>query len=526
MLFTSLSFLCFLLIVLAAYYLLPHRFQPWILLAASLFLYCSLSRKLVVFVLFSAGVAWLTALWMDNQNQKEKQAVKAAKAAGAGKEERAAVKRPFQRRKLLFMLAAWGCNLGLLLIFKFYNLFAEAVRAYGAALPVLAIAMPLGISFYTLQLLSYTMDVYHGQQAAEKNYFRCLLFTCYFPQIMQGPISRWAQLGPQFEKAHTFDWNRFVMGASRILWGYLKKLVIADRFAIVTSALYNGYETYTGVYVAVAAVLYTIQLYTDFSGGIDIALGASSMLDIDLPENFKRPLFSKTIDEFWRRWHMTLGAWLRDYIFYPVTFSKPLAKLNRFFTAHKWRWAAKWIPSYIALFFLWFCSGIWHGEGWQYICNGLWHGLIIMVGNTITKPCETFWAKHHIAQDNRWLNAFRVARTFVFVAIGEIMFGASSFEMMCGMFRGLFSAFNPQILWDGSLLQLGLDGPDLLVGLLATLVVLTASLLSRDKPLREKIAQKPLALRWGIYIGGVLIVVVFGIYGANYPATPFIYYQF
>lgn len=526
MLFTSLSFLCFLLLVLAAYYLLPRRCQPWVLLAASLYLYYGLAHRLVFFVLLSAALAWATALGMEAVAARQKQALAEAAAAGVPRRERAALKKPFQRKKRIWMLLAWAGNLGLLLYFKFFSLFAERLAAYGAPWGLPVLAMPLGVSFYTLQLLSYTADVYADRQPAEKKYLRVLLFTCYFPQIMQGPISRWHQLGPQLTAAHSFTWDRFTQGCSRILWGYFKKLVIADRFAIVTSTLYNGYETYTGFYVAVAAVLYTFQLYTDFSGGIDIALGASAMLGIDLPENFNRPLFSKTIDEYWRRWHMTLGAFLRDYVFYYVTFSKPLTRLNRWFAAKKWRFAAKWIPTYIALVFLWFCSGVWHGEGWQYICNGLWHGLLIMIGNTIAAPAAAFWARHGVSQADPRLKAFRVARTFCFVAIGEIMFGASSFAMMCGMFRGLFSAWNPQILWDGSLLALGLDAPDFAVGVLALGVLAFASLASRDRPLREKIAARPLPQRWAVYLAGIAAVAVFGIYGANYPATPFIYYQF
>lgn len=533
MLFTSLSFLCFLAVVLAAYYLTPGRWQPWILLAASLYLYYGLSHKMMVFILFSAFVGWATARRMDALNAGENQAVAAARAAGATREERSACQKPYQRKRRLYMLAAWGCNLGLLLYFKFFSLVAQHLAAYGAPWGLPALAMPLGVSFYTLQLLSYTMDVYSGRIAAQKNYLRVLLFTCYFPQIMQGPISRYDQLAPQLAAPHRFDWQRFTMGCSRILWGYFKKLVIADRLAILTRTLYNGYDRYTGFYVVVAGVLYTFQLYADFSGGIDIALGASGMLGIDLPENFVRPLFSKTIDEFWRRWHITLGAWLRDYIFYPVNYmlyplivSKSLARSGSPSAAKKRRPAARWLPSYIALLFLWFCSGIWHGEGWQYICYGLWHGLMIMAGNTIAKPSAAFWTRCGIAQDNRWLQSFRVARTFCIVVIGELMFGSSSFAMVRGLFRGLFAAFNPQILWDGSLLQLGLDGAELAVGAVALAVLAIASLASRDRPLREKIAACPLALRWSIYLTGLICVVVFGIYGANYPVTPFIYYQF
>lgn len=526
MLFTSLRFLCFLAALTVFYYLLPRRCQPALLLAASLYLYYSLSRKLIVFVLFSALVTWAGGLLLDRLYQREQQAAQQARAAGASREQRSAARAPFQRRRRWVMLACWACNLGFLLIFKFYNHFVAWMAEYGASFPVLRLAMPLGISFYTLQILSYTMDVYSGKQRAEKSYFRVLLFTCYFPQIMQGPISRYDALSAQLFAAHSFDWDRFVLGASRILWGYFKKLVIADRFAILTSALYNGYETYQGFYVIVAAVLYTFQLYTDFSGGIDIALGASEILGITLCENFQRPLFSKSIDEFWRRWHITLGAWLRDYVFYPVTFSKPLAKLKKSFTGRRLRWAAKWIPTYLALAFLWFCSGIWHGEGLQYICNGLWHGIVIMIGTTIETPSRQFWEKHGVRQDSRGLALFRVCRTFCILAIGEIMFGASSFSMMCGMFRGLFSVFNPWILWDGSLLTLGLDGPDLAVGLLALAVLAVVSLKSRARPMREQIAEKPLWLRWTVYFAGILTVLVFGIYGANYPATPFIYFQF
>lgn len=526
MLFTSLQFIAFLALLTLLYYCIPKKLQWMLLLLASFVFYYSIAGKLLVFVLFAGGACWACALALEQVKAREKQAVDAAKAAGLDRAGRNAVKKKFlpARRSILALFLL--CVIGLLLVFKFYNMFAQLLAQYGPQLPLLRLVMPIGISFYSLMLFTYFMDIYNGRLTAERNPAKVMLYTCFFPLVIQGPIARWETTAPQLFAPHRFSYDRLARGAQRMLWGYFKKLLIADRLNPLTTALYSGYEQYQGFYVVVAAFAYTIQLYADFSGGIDIALGAAEILGIDLPENFQRPFFSKSISEFWRRWHITLGGFLRDYLFYPLTFSKPVAKLGKALRNRGWRWGAKWIPTYIAMLIVWFISGAWHGEGWQYIVNGLWHGFLITGGETIEEPARRLWKRMGVSENSLTLRVFRVMRTFCLVAVGEIMFRSENLAMMTGMFRGLFSTFNPWILFDGSLLQLGIDAKEWIVLGVAVLVLLGASLLGRSGSVRDRINRLELPLRWAVLLAGLFAIVVFGVYGPEYDPSPFIYFQF
>ena len=526
MLFTTLQFVAFLAVLVLLYYCVPGKYQWPVLLAASLIFYYSIARKLLIFVLFAGGCGWFFAFLLEKIKTREKQAVAAAKAAGLDRAARTAAKRRYLPARRAVLAAFLLCVVGLLLVFKFYNPFVELIGRYGARLPALRLAMPLGISFYSLMLVTYFMDVYNGHLQAERNPAKVMLYTCFFPLVIQGPIARWETTAPQLFASHRFSYERLVRGCERMLWGYFKKLLIADRINPLTTALYSGYAEYQGFYVVVAAFAYTIQLYADFSGGIDIALGTAELLGIDLPENFQRPFFSKSISEFWRRWHITLGSFLRDYLFYPLTFSKPIAKLGKRLKSRGWRWAAKWIPTYIAMLIVWFISGAWHGEGWQYIVNGLWHGFLITGGETIEEPAQRLWKRLGVAENSLALRIFRVSRTFCLVAVGELMFRSESVAMMTGLFRGLFATFNPWILFDGSLLQFGLDGKEWLVLIFAVAVLLFASLAARRGSVRDWINRQELPIRWGILLAGLFCIAVFGVYGPEYDPTPFIYFQF
>ena len=526
MLFTTLQFIAFLVVLTLVYYCLPGRLQWPLLLAASLLFYYSIARKLLVFVVLAAALGWGCALWIESIKGREAAAVAQAKAQGLDRAARNAVKRSFLPKRRGVMALFMVGVLGMLLTFKFYNMLAQLLAQYGAGLPLLRLAMPLGISFYSLMLVTYFMDVYNGVLHAERNPAKVLLYTCFFPLVIEGPIARWETTAPQLFAPHRFCYDRLVRGSERMLWGYFKKLLIADRLNPMVAALYTGYRQYQGFYVLVAGVAYTLQLYADFSGGIDIALGAAEILGIDLPENFRRPFFSKSVSEFWRRWHITLGAFLRDYIFYPLTLSKPTGRLVKKLKGTGWRWGAKWLPTCLAMLVVWLVSGAWHGEGWQYIANGLWYGFWITAGEIAAEPAQRFWQRLHVPQDSLTLKIFRVARTFGLVVLGEIMFRSESLAMLGGMLRGLFAEFNPWILFDGSLLQLGLDAKEWLVLTFALLVLLAASLEARKGCLRDRINRLELPLRWAILLAGLFCIVVFGVYGPSYDPTPFIYFQF
>ncbi len=521
MLFTTIQFTLFLAVCVVFYYLCPLRYRWCVLLFFSLYFYWQFSRRMFAVLFLNCVTTWLFGVFIGRMHTAEKQTLANGKETFT-KEERAAVKRKFltQRRVLLFLYIAGTA--GILLTFKFYGMAARNA----AFLPAITLLMPVGISFYTLQIIGYIIDVYNKKVAPEENFFKVALFTTFFPQIIEGPISRFDQLAKTLLTPNRFDYNRFITALERMLWGYFKKLVVADRLAVLTRTLYGGYNELFGFYVLLAGVLYSIQLYADFSGGIDMALGAGQLFGVEMPENFQRPFFSKNIGEFWRRWHITLGAWLRDYIFYPVTFSKPLAALNRWFAKRKMAWAAKWLPAYISLFILWFVSGVWHGEGLQYIFYGMWHGLLVMLETTFEKPAKALYLKFNVPTENFLVKLSRVLRTFACFAFGELMFGATSTAMMFGLLSGLFKSWNPEMLWNGSLLNLGLDTPDLVVAFLAVLVLFTFDWAERKQNIYTWLNNRKTLPRFAILFAAVMCIVLFGVYGPSYDPTPFIYFQF
>lgn len=521
MLFTTLEFVAFLSVCVLAYYLLPKKIQWLVLLGASLAFYMGLGRRRIIFILISAFTTWISAIVIDKINIKEQEHLKREKET-LDKEQKNAVKKQYRFKKRLILLAFFAINLGGLGFFKFYSFAADALTV----LPKLNLIMPIGISFYTLQIVGYVLDVYNKKVKPETNLFKTVLFTTYFPQIIQGPISRFDKLQEQLTATHTFDYDKFILGLMRMLWGYFKKLVIADRLAIMVGPLFAKSGDYAGFEIAMVVFFYTIQLYADFSGGIDIALGASELFGIQLPENFNRPFFSKSIGEFWRRWHITLGTWLRDYVFYPVTLSKPLAKLGKFLGKSCGKWFGRWIPAYVSLFVLWFCSGIWHGEGGQFILYGLYHGTIIMIGMTFEPLFDRTFAKLKINRKTQWFKVVQVARTFALVCIGELIFRSQSVSQSFSMLKAMFIVWNPEVIFNGFIYTLGIDQPDFYVGLIAIGILFCVSLANRKRSMRHWVKSKSLPVRWAICLGGILLIVVFGIYGPGYDPTPFIYFKF
>ena len=521
MLFTSLEFVGFLLFFVIVYYTFPKKIQWLVLLCASLLFYAGIGRRRIVFICISAITTWACTNLIYIKHSEEKNYLSQNKRS-LSKEERAVIKKKYKNIRKSILAVFLMFNLGGLFVFKFYNMTAESI----SVLPKLNLIMPIGVSFYTLQIIGYVMDVYNKKSQPEKSMLKTMLFTMWFPQVIQGPIARYDSLAPQLFERRNFNYDNFVLGLLRMLWGYFKKLVIADRFVVIVTTLFSNYTQYSGFEILIGAIIYTIQLYADFSGGIDIALGASELFGVVLPENFNRPFFSKSISEFWRRWHMTLGGFLRDYIFYPVTLSKPLSKLAKFFSKRKLKWCSRWIPAYISLFILWFCSGVWHGEGAQYILYGLYHGGLIMLGMTFEPHFEILCEKLKINRFSQTFKVFQVARTFFLVTIGEIIFRAPNIPQAMYMIKSMFTTFNPWVLFDGFVFTLGLDVPDFVVGVVAVIILLVVSLFNRYQSMRHWVYRQELPVRWAICLAAIMSIVLFGVYGPGYDPAPFIYFQF
>lgn len=521
MLFTSLKFALFVLLAVICYYAAPKKWRIYILFLTNFAFYLPFGKRRLACMLLSAVSVWLSAIIIDNINEKESLSLKSI-AQTASKEEKTKLKRHYKHLRQVFLYLCVLANFSLLALFKFYPLAAKSWDK----LPHINLLVPVGISFYTLQVVGYIIDVYNKRVHAEKNPFKMVLFTMYFPQIIEGPISRFDQLSVQLFTLHSFDYDSFVLALEKIIWGYFKKLVIADRLFVAVNTIFTGYEKYSGVEIFIGAVLYTIQLYADFSGGIDIAVGVSELFGVKLAQNFNSPFFSKSIPEFWRRWHITLGTWLRDYVFYPVTFSKPLNKLGKFLNKNVSKWAGKWVPAYISLLVLWLCNGLWHGEGMQYIAFGLYHGLIVIISMSFEPFFNKACIRLSIDRTSASWRVFSTLRTFALVVYGELIFRSESLDMAFKMTQKMFEQFNPWVLANGFIYELGLNEREVFIAFTAIILLFVVEYFSQKTDMRLWVKNRELPIRWAILFAGIIGVAVYGAYGPVFKEAPFIYFQF
>ncbi|MBR6824927.1 MAG: MBOAT family protein, partial [Oscillospiraceae bacterium] len=319
--FFSLTFVGAVAGALLLYYLVPGRFRWCVLLCVSFAFYVSGGWKAGLFLLFTAWTNYMGGRLLSFLNELK----------GSLTPEQKKEKEPWiKTRKRLVLVLDLLLNFGLLFGVKYWNFTAQAIgNVSGWNLPRLDLIMPVGLSFYMFQSVGYVVDCYRGKYKAEKNFFKFTLFVSFFPQMVQGPISRYDQLQPQLLKGNSWDSDKIKEGIQLALWGYLKRMLLADRAAMVVNGVFDAPEKFGGFFYAFGVLFYCIQLYCDFSGGIDITRGVAKLFGIDLAENFKRPFFATTLADYWRRWHITLGSWMRDYVFYPLSFSKPFANLGR-----------------------------------------------------------------------------------------------------------------------------------------------------------------------------------------------------
>ena len=372
---TSLSFYLLVLALLVLYYLVPKRFQWVVLLIGSYAFYAFVCLRYMGFIVVTTLTTYFGARGMDAMTAHMEQTVAAHKQDWEREERKAYKKRCKSRRKAL-MIAILLLNFGILAVLKYYNFFAESMETLFASVGLtvslghIGLLLPLGISFYTFQSMGYVLDVYREKVPAERNVGKLALFVSFFPQIIQGPIGVYDQLAHQLYDEHKYNFDNIRFGAQLILWGFFKKLVIADRAVGMIHTVAGAYTDYAGTYVLLAALVYALQLYADFSGGIDISRGVAQMFGITMGENFRRPYFSRTLTEYWHRWHISLGDWLRNYLFYPLSISKAFLNWGRHARQHLGNHIGKVLPTAVASLITFLIIGIWHGASWKYVAFG------------------------------------------------------------------------------------------------------------------------------------------------------------
>lgn len=503
MLFNSLTFLIFFPIVFLVFHWIPKRAKTVWLLLCSFFFYMCWNVKYTLLLLFSCTVTYSCGIVIERMRQKEKP----------------------DRAIRLILIAGVILNMAVLFFFKYFTFFGENLAAAAGLLgwnlttPKWDLLLPVGISFYTFQAVGYTVDVYRGDISAERNFLRYALFVSFFPQLVAGPIERSGNLMSQLEEMPRPSWEKMRHGFLVMLWGFFLKMVIADRIAVFVDTVYGAHEAYPGAYIAAATVLFAFQIYCDFAGYSTIAIGASEMLGIRLMQNFEAPYFSLSVKEFWRRWHVSLSSWFRDYLYIPLGGS-------RYGTVRK----------YLNLLFVFLCSGLWHGARWTYVIWGFLNGLYQVAEDIFTKllnklqsirKTQAVQKQENSAKGSLATRLLRIVLTFILIDFAWVFFRAESLGQAVSMIRSMVTAENWWVLFDGSLFGCGLIEPEFRVMLCSLAVLLCADFLAhRNVSVSALIERQPVWFRWAVYLTGILTIVVFGVWGSGYSATSFIYFQF
>ncbi len=482
--FNSFEYLLFLPITVILYFILPKRIKNPMLLAASYLFYMRFSPVYALLMLFSTAVTFLCSILVDRE------------ALG---------------KRKLWVAASLIINLAILFFFKYYNFAATSVTelfsfiGLGARVPTLNILLPVGISFYTFQALGYTIDVYRKSVPCEKNFIDYALFVSFFPQLVAGPIERTGNIVPQLKGTHKFRFANLRDGFLLILWGLMKKMVIADNLAVVVNNVYNNPTAHTGVQLAFATVCFAFQIYCDFSAYTDIARGSAKIIGIDLTMNFKCPYAADSIKDFWRRWHISLSSWFKDYLYFPLGGSR-VSKGRHIFNI-------------MTVFFI---SGIWHGAAFTYIIWGVLHGLYQAVGILTTPLRERFYKL--VSPKNPVLKGFKIAGTFCLVCLAWILFRANSLHDAFYIIGKIFSAPLDGI-FPLAFGTLGLTTKALCAVFIFVLILMVVDILNLKYPV-AKVIGNTVFVKYIFFFLLLINIIIFGCYGEGFDPQEFVYFQF
>lgn len=525
----SMDYLMFFLpIVILLYSILGDKWKKYFLILASYAFFWMISGTLTVYLLLSTVSIYCFGVWLERLHNEEKSCL-----SGAEKEKRKQIKAQYLKQKRGVLGLAAALHIGVLLVLKYSGFFMENLNSVlglckiPVQFEIPYYFLPIGISFFTLKAVSYVFDVYRGTIKADHNVFRLALFMSFFPQIVEGPICRYEQTASQLWSVTKIEHQNLVQGLQRILYGMMKKIVIADRLNPLIQEVFTNFLNYDGGVVAVAAISYTIQLYMEFSGTMDAVIGTAQIFGVQLPENFARPFFSKTISDFWARWHISLGRWFKDYIFYPVTLSKPVKKITSALKKKVGNYFALIAASAIALFCVWFCNGLWHGAAWNYIFFGMYHFGLILMGNIVEPVMKKVRKMLHVNPNRLPYQVFQMLRTSILVVIGELFFRGHGLKSGLIMFKKMLTEFSLSAFRLETLESLGLDKYDVGIVCFTLLIVLVISILQeRGIKIRQSFGKQPLAVRWAVMYAMILFVIVFGAYGLGYIPVDPIYANF
>ena len=484
--FTTFEFLIFLVFLFPMYFLIPKKLQKFILLIFNFYYISFYKIEFLYFILGISTIFYISGILLEKYRKKS------------------------------ILIFSIFCTSGILIYLKFFVYLLGKLHIQSIALNSIAskLYLPLGISFYTLQGIAYIIDIYKNKYQVEKNFIHFLLYMTFFPIFLQGPISRYEQLGKQLITYHKFDYKQFCFGLQLALWGLFKKLVISNRLNMITNEIFDKNTEYTGFIMLLSGMCYALELYTDFSGAVDISRGIAQSMNINLIQNFNFPNSATSIKDFWGRWHISLSTWLRDYIYIPLGG-------NRKGTFRK----------YINITITFFVSGLWHGVGFKFIIWGLLHAfyqiLADLIADILNKIKEVFKYRKILSliSDNNNLEIF-ISKfiTFILVSVAWIFFRASDWKTAYTMVKKINKKFLSTI---GKLIESGsIDKKDFIVLIISLFILYLFERASQKIEVREKISKFYLPFRWALYILLVHTIVIFGIYGEGYNPANFIYMGF
>lgn len=514
MFLVTFSFLLFMGITLGVYYLVPKKYQWVVLLIASAVFYILAGEpKTVFYLLITTITVWAAGVFIETVRDN---------APGKA------------RSALIFTLVL---NISILAVLKYTNFFLNNIQRvfgnFGSSDGRVLVhwVASLGVSFYTLQAIGYLLDVYWGTSKAQRSFLKFTLFVSYFPQMSSGPISRYHQLGMQLYESHSFHYQNICFGLQRMMFGFVKKLVLAENLGIYLNVIFDDNANYNGLFIWIGMIGYLLQLYADFSGCMDIVLGASECFGITMPENFDRPFHSRSIQEFWKRWHITLGSWVQDYIMFPILHSKLWGKMRKDLKKRLGKKAAKNIPTYLAMLILWLFMGLWHGGEWRYVVEMIWFWFVIMLGQLLERKLDGISAYFHINKESNWWHRFQSIRTTLVFGIGVVFFRATSVQRALHYLKSAFSPkclsldnfLNQLMVYKATKSEIEWIQPVVCIGAGLLVMLILTVFTAAEKDFRVWLSERNLIIRWTILYLILFIIILFGVYGPGFNASEFIY---
>lgn len=478
MVFNSMQYVVFFVLIVFVYYSLPHKYRWILLLLGSYYFYMCWKAEYLILILISTTIDYVCGLKIYYTESRI--------------------------RKRIFLLFSLFTNLGLLCAFKYFNFFNDSLRelfnSFNIAyhIPQLRVLLPVGISFYTFQTLSYTIDIYRDNLKPEKHFGIFALFVTFFPQLVAGPVERAVNLIPRLKRKNYINYERITDGLRLIMWGFFKKVVVADNIAFYVDQVYNNCYDYKGWALIFATIFFLFQIYCDFSAYSDIAIGSAKILGYDLMINFRFPLFARSIPDFWRRWHISMSTWFRDYLYIPLGGNR--CKKSRL---------------YLNIFIVFFLSGLWHGANWTFVMWGMIHG-VYMICSIVTKPIRKK-ILDILKINPRFHHIIQIIITFNLASFSKVFFRGNSIRDSLYIFKHLFSN-----LGDFSGLTVSLGRYQIIIMLISIAILLLVEIIQINYSIKKLIMAMPISLRWLLYFLLIFIIIIFGV-DAN---SQFIYFQF